>query len=556
MQNKISSRSGDRRSNRRKTLIHCYLFIGMVILLAAMVIQGCGGGGGGSDSGGGVEPTTSPTYSPSPTYTPDNEVYHQSGTTGNDGSANFSLNNGVTVQARVVNCDDGKPISDISIVMITDDESLCYLVSDPSGKYLPRIVNSSESGERYIGLAKEIWLTCQDKIEGYQPVSVDLIPDNLSKYVIKYLFLFQRSCELNNLGPTIEDLGWSIGENVVEISLDLAANIETGPVGWAITAVEFVNDTSLSAWQIHYTNLGYASDQVFEIYRPNSIGISFGLSATLTIVLPTEEPAAPPGIESYGTIKGKVVNAISNEGLSDVEVKLYPSGKIFYTSDDGSYVFSSIPPGDYQIIATKYNFFQNQSVNVHLFAESALSDVNVSLSPIITNTGETRIVLTWGTDPCDIDAHLWTPDINGSEYHIYTELAGGYWGDSENPPYAALDVDDLDGLGPETVTISKLSSGYYLYSVFNFRKYIEATDTDINYSNAKVEVYNLNGKYAEFNISDANGSGLWWNVFWINGNTGEITPINTINETASNSWSYSSRNLDKKNIHPSKLKKQ
>lgn len=127
---------------------------------------------------------------------------------------------------------------------------------------------------------------------------------------------------------------------------------------------------------------------------------------------------------------------------------------------------------------------------------------------------------------------------------------------SENPPYAALDVDDLDGLGPETVTVSKLSSGYYLYSVFNWSKYLENSDTDINYSTAKVEVYNQNGKYAEFYVSDAYGSGLWWNVFWINGNTGEITPINTINDSASNNWNFGDWSLNDCNVPSKKLLKK
>ncbi len=62
----------------KKSLFRSYLLIALVILLGAMIIQGCGGGGGGggSDSGG-VAPTSdptntgtiTPTSSPTPTST-------------------------------------------------------------------------------------------------------------------------------------------------------------------------------------------------------------------------------------------------------------------------------------------------------------------------------------------------------------------------------------------------------------------------------------------------------------------------------------------------------
>lgn len=72
--------------------------------------------------------------------------------------------------------------------------------------------------------------------------------------------------------------------------------------------------------------------------------------------------------------------------------------------------------------------------------------------------GTIRFVLTWGYQPKDLDSHLITPN----EKHVYFA--------QKNPNLAGanLDVDDTSSYGLETITITELQSGQYLYLVHNY----------------------------------------------------------------------------------------
>ncbi len=135
--------------------------------------------------------------------------------------------------------------------------------------------------------------------------------------------------------------------------------------------------------------------------------------------------------------------------------------------------------------------------------------------------GELRFVLTWGALPTDLDSHLWTPDVNGDEYHIY--YANRMSPDST--PYAGLDVDDVTSYGPETITISELYPGTYYYSVYNYSGSPALTTSD-----AQITAYDEFGLIGTYDIPTS-GSGRWWHVFQIDGTSGQITFVNEINST-------------------------
>jgi len=114
-----------------------------------------------------------------------------------------------------------------------------------------------------------------------------------------------------------------------------------------------------------------------------------------------------------------------------------------------------------------YGFLRLQSgaATVTAAATGFLSDsetVTVSASGSVERTfalsqrvaaGQTRIVLTWGSTPRDLDSHLWVP--SGS---TRTEIYYSSRGNAAAAPFAALDVDDRDGSGPETTTVALASS--------------------------------------------------------------------------------------------------
>jgi PKD repeat protein len=248
------------------------------------------------------------------------------------------------------------------------------------------------------------------------------------------------------------------------------------------------------------------------------------------------------GSGGTATLTGKVTDAVNGNPVPNALVSI--AGLTDLTDANGNYSITGIPAG-----ALKANFTANPTAgtaplvvqftdlsaeNAHIVTCSATGyttysnsqvvipdggslELQISLSPTLA-AGQYRVVLTWGEQPLDIDSHLKTPVIEGAAYHISYES----FGSAGTPPYALLDIDDTESFGPETVTIYQLKPGEYRYYVHNY-----STSPEITVSNAVVQIYNDLGLLYTFNIPTS-GSGLYWDVFKLNGSTGAVTSINQI----------------------------
>ena len=229
-----------------------------------------------------------------------------------------------------------------------------------------------------------------------------------------------------------------------------------------------------------------------------------------------------------GDVGGIVVDATNLNPISGVTIELKPgendsSREItqqVISESDGSFNFTSIPSGTYTAYFSKTGFINDFLVLSVLGGEST-SGFIMNLSPNIHTTSGYRVVLTWGEDPSDLDSHLFTPEINGTRYHIYFS----YKGDLLNPPYVNLDVDCVTSYGPETTTIVNTVPGDYYYSVHHYSGSGSLTTT----SNATISLYGVDGFIRSWTVPST-GDGIWWNVFSFNGETGKITNINTISD--------------------------
>lgn len=155
------------------------------------------------------------------------------------------------------------------------------------------------------------------------------------------------------------------------------------------------------------------------------------------------------------------------------------------------------------------------------------------VSPILEDN-EYRIVLSWDEEPADLDAHLFTPywDADGNMCHI------GFY-DKQDEYGNILDVDDMDGYGPETITISDLQDGNYKYYVTDYRNSVLGIEDvkDLSNSNAIVNVYGKEGLEYQF-VVPPNKSGTIWEVFEIRNK--KIVPVQRIYEKADEeSWWFS-----------------
>ena len=253
----------------------------------------------------------------------------------------------------------------------------------------------------------------------------------------------------------------------------------------------------------------------------------------------------PNSANGDGIAKGKIIDALNGENIEAVTLKVRKGvdskeGTVIvteYSDGDGEFSFD-LPAGNYTVEAVADGYISIYFELLVLGKETKLNQ-NASMTPNI-QTGEVRIILSWGDKPGDLDSHLIIPSMEGSssEYHVYWGMRGLQY----SAPYTKLDVDRSDlasstagttlKSGPETITIYESKVGLYHYYVHNFseddeigrRGSIQGSLAD---SRAIVKIYTSTGLFKSFTVP-SNGIGNYWDVFTYDGGTGDITSINRI----------------------------
>jgi uncharacterized protein YfaP (DUF2135 family) len=227
---------------------------------------------------------------------------------------------------------------------------------------------------------------------------------------------------------------------------------------------------------------------------------SYG-GASATIIVPVSFP---------GVIAGQVVDAVSARGLLNAAVRARRSGgrdsTVASAVTDANGNFSlTLPAGSYTVIAAAGNFIADSATNVVVQPEQT-THTRIALSPTVP-AGVTRIVLSWGASPLDLDSHLTTPASgNCAADHVYFSTRGSQSG----CPFALLDTDQTDGFGPETITIYSQLNGTYCYGVDQY-----SSDGTLAGSGATVSVFQSSGLIARFTVPDQPGNN--WTVFSLSG---------------------------------------
>ncbi len=86
-------------------------------------------------------------------------------------------------------------------------------------------------------------------------------------------------------------------------------------------------------------------------------------------------------------------------------------------------------------------------------ASQSITPTPEETSPVL-GTGDLQVTLTWDTDETDVD--LWVQEPTGEWV---------YYGDEEGPT-AELDVDDVDGYGPENIFVPFGGASAGVYKVY------------------------------------------------------------------------------------------
>ncbi|RLC54946.1 MAG: hypothetical protein DRH89_08685 [Candidatus Cloacimonadota bacterium] len=217
-------------------------------------------------------------------------------------------------------------------------------------------------------------------------------------------------------------------------------------------------------------------------------------------------------------IVGSIVDAVTGDPLRDVKVSItdyMKQARQTITDETGIFVFE-VEIGQYKLDISKEEYI-GTFANVRMGADETPREIVCALSPEIK---EFRIVLTWGSRPRDLDAHLSGPNPDGGDFHIW--YRNRYPIDGKD----FLDRDDMDKYGPETVTIYKPAVGNYKYSVHDYSNKKSKRSKKLSRSNAQVFVYGQNKLLASFKVPH-NFRGNCWHVFEIN-EKHAIIPINKI----------------------------
>ena len=129
-----------------------------------------------------------------------------------------------------------------------------------------------------------------------------------------------------------------------------------------------------------------------------------------------------------------------------------------------------------------------------------------------TPTDALHIQLVWDIDTSDMDLHLLSPrgsstmnffDLLGSDcYYMNKSPSWGAPGTDDDP---SLDIDDVDGYGPENINISRPETGTFTVGVHYF------CDDNLGQSNATIRIF-CNGVKAFEKTRMLYSSGDFWDV--------------------------------------------
>lgn len=234
-----------------------------------------------------------------------------------------------------------------------------------------------------------------------------------------------------------------------------------------------------------------------------------------------------PQSTSTGTATGEILNAVTGQVEPNVQVEVRKglnnqSGTpelVITANDNGMYLYKGAA-GYYTFTAKKEGFSNKVfSTSIKGDTESRLADV--AISPHL-QSDQIRVVLRWSDNPRDLDSHISGPSGDGAGVHVYFDAPSASSGNNT----VILDVDDTDGEGPETITLTKPLSGQYTYSVHDYTNRYVLNSNALAESMATVEVYVGNTPAKVFNVPNLNGN--LWKVFTYDGVT--VQPVNSMTD--------------------------
>ncbi|MDX2128939.1 MAG: hypothetical protein SFU91_07885 [Chloroherpetonaceae bacterium] len=209
-------------------------------------------------------------------------------------------------------------------------------------------------------------------------------------------------------------------------------------------------------------------------------------------------------------------DALNGNPVKDGEVEIKGIGK--YTTDFEGKVQFPIPEEDgYYAVSFRKEGYIETDLKIEIVAGTIFFN-RISVSPKM-NIKQIRVVLDWDAEPRDLDAHFKKRGGYHLSYRNTRTLADGQ---------GQLDRDDMDGYGPETITVAEASlRSVYEYYVHDYTYRTASGSTKLTKSKATVKVYG-DGKLLDVIEIPREGTGTVWRVFRIEG--GKVVRENRLSE--------------------------
>ena len=167
---------------------------------------------------------------------------------------------------------------------------------------------------------------------------------------------------------------------------------------------------------------------------------------------------------SQYVLVAKVLDATTNNYVPSAQVKAYLGygtyGQAVTGSTDstGKATLELTESGTYTIQVSKDGYI-TETFETYILGNIEKTEATYSISPTMSQD-TMRFVLTWGSAPQDLDMYLIGTASDGSSVNInFTSM---YKNDMNGNRIAELDVDDVSGFGPETVTLFDINGNYKL----------------------------------------------------------------------------------------------
>lgn len=212
-----------------------------------------------------------------------------------------------------------------------------------------------------------------------------------------------------------------------------------------------------------------------------------------------------------GSASGRIKDATTGQGVSKAHLtiragsnnKVGASVLECDTDSFGNY-YAELEEGNY-CIQVSLNGYIDQFENVTIMRNVDRTGVDIVVSTEVT--GEIRIVLEWESAPRDLDSYLTGTSDSGANVNVSFKNMSSY--DSSGKCVAELDKDDVDGNGPETITLHDIN-GKYEFHVEDYTGSGTMAQT-----NVRVTIYLPDNSSQTVTINSGIGETNYWNVLSI-----------------------------------------